>query len=115
MCVQVSPVVMLTILDHYTRREEKQNRVLGSLLGVVGETGEIEVRNCFAVPHQEENDDVEFDIAYHQSMLDLYHKANPKELIIGWLDTTLFLPHHHPHLAFSYSNFRRKGTRLDLP
>ena len=80
-------MVLLTILDHFTRREESQSRVIGSLLGVVGDNGDIEIRNCFAVPHTEENDNVLLDIPYHQNMLELYHKVNPKELIVGWYST----------------------------
>ena len=53
----------------------------------MGDNGDIEIRNCFAVPHTEENDNVLLDIPYHQNMLELYHKVNPKELIVGWYST----------------------------
>ena len=52
--VSVNPVVLFSILDHYLRRQEKQHRVIGTLLGVRSEDGsEVEVRNCFHVPHDE--------------------------------------------------------------
>ena len=52
---QVSPTVVLAILDHYVRRNEDQDRVIGTLLGVLNEAGEIEVRNSFPVPHNEKD------------------------------------------------------------
>jgi len=52
--VSVNPVVLFSILDHYLRRQENQDRVIGTLLGVRSENGnEVEVRNCFPVPHNE--------------------------------------------------------------
>ena len=33
--VKVHPVVLLAVLDHYTRRPEGQGRVIGTLLGTV--------------------------------------------------------------------------------
>jgi translation initiation factor 3 subunit F len=55
--VSVNPVVLFSILDHYLRRQEKQHRVIGTLLGVRSEDGsEVEVRNCFPVSHDETKD-----------------------------------------------------------
>lgn len=57
--VSVNPTVLLSVIDHYTRRQEDQDRVIGTLLGVRGEDGNhIEVRNCFPVPHSEMEDQV---------------------------------------------------------
>ncbi len=50
--VKVHPVVIFNILDHYIRKEDRQDRVIGTLLGVNVE-GAIEIRNCFPVPHSE--------------------------------------------------------------
>jgi hypothetical protein len=49
---KIHPVVIFTILDHYVRRQESQERVIGTLLGVETD-GVIEIRNCFPVPHSE--------------------------------------------------------------
>ncbi len=55
--LQVLPVVYFSILDHYVRRNDGQDRVIGTLLGtVVGQN--IEVSNCFPVPHNETDDQV---------------------------------------------------------
>lgn len=51
---EVNPVVLFSILDHYLRRNENQDRVIGTLLGVRSEDGsEVEIRACFNVPHNE--------------------------------------------------------------
>ena len=49
---KLHPVVLFSILDHYSRRNDTQNRVIGTLLGQ--KNGDvIEVTNCFPVPHTE--------------------------------------------------------------
>ncbi len=53
----VQPVVLFSVLDHYQRRTEGQNRVIGTLLGTVtGST--VEITNCFPVAHQETEEQV---------------------------------------------------------
>jgi JAB1/Mov34/MPN/PAD-1 ubiquitin protease len=55
----ISPVVLFSILDHYLRRNEGQSRVIGTLLGSRSDDGsEIEIKNCFNVPHNETEDQV---------------------------------------------------------
>lgn len=55
--VKVHPVVLLQICDSYIRRGEKQDRVIGTLLGTVAE-GTVHVSRCFVVPHTESMDQV---------------------------------------------------------
>lgn len=55
--VKVHPVVLLQICDSYIRRGEKQDRVIGSLLGTVID-GTVNVSRCFVVPHTETMDQV---------------------------------------------------------
>jgi translation initiation factor 3 subunit F len=57
--VRVSPLVLLAAADAYTRRPDGAGRVVGTLLGVASpETGLVDVRDCFVVPHSEANDTV---------------------------------------------------------
>lgn len=57
--VTVNPVVLLSMLDHYIRRNENQQRVIGTLLGVRSDDGsEVEIKNCFPVSHTEEDEQV---------------------------------------------------------
>lgn len=55
--VRVHPVVLFTICDAYIRRNENQERVIGTLLGTVGD-GVVDIKNCYAVPHSESNEQV---------------------------------------------------------
>eukprot|EP01104_Vermistella_antarctica_P000443 TRINITY_DN105_c0_g2_i1.p1 TRINITY_DN105_c0_g2~~TRINITY_DN105_c0_g2_i1.p1 ORF type:complete len:347 (-),score=94.19 TRINITY_DN105_c0_g2_i1:11-1051(-) len=79
----VHPVVLLGIVDHYSRRNEGQTRVIGTLLGVVRDDGVVEVRNCFPVPHTE-GEQVGVDVDFHHTMYDLQQKVNPNEIVVGW-------------------------------
>ncbi|POS85801.1 Mov34-domain-containing protein [Erysiphe pulchra] len=93
--VVVFPQAIFSILDHAIRRDirdTQSTRVIGALLGVRSEDGlEIEVRNCFAIPHTENEDQVEVDIEYQKNMLSLQLKANPREVLLGWYTTSLEL------------------------
>ncbi|KAF5333490.1 hypothetical protein D9611_002526 [Ephemerocybe angulata] len=84
--ITIHPVALLSILDHYLRRTETQERVIGTLLGVRNEN-EIEVRSSFAVLHSETDEQVAVDMEYHRTMYELHHKVNPKEVIVGWYST----------------------------
>lgn len=53
--VQVHPVVLLSICDAFIRRNDKQERVIGSLLGTVTD-GLVSVQRCYVVPHNESAD-----------------------------------------------------------
>ncbi|EKD14427.1 hypothetical protein LZ554_007343 [Drepanopeziza brunnea f. sp. 'monogermtubi'] len=93
--VVVQPQAVFSILDHAIRRDDSQTqsaRVIGALLGVRSEDGmEVEVRNCFAIPHTENQDQVEVDVDYQKNMLALQLKANPREVLLGWYTTNLGL------------------------
>jgi translation initiation factor 3 subunit F len=76
-------------LDHYLRRTEAQPRVIGTLLGTrTQDSGVIvDVRTAFAVLHSETDEMVAVDRDYHQTMVDLCHKVNPREVVVGWYST----------------------------
>ncbi len=87
--VQVHPVALFSILDHYLRRNDGQHRVIGTLLGTRTES-EIEIKNCFAVPHLEDEEEgqVQVDMEYHRNMFELCQKVRPDEVIVGWYATS---------------------------
>jgi hypothetical protein len=93
--VIVHPVALFSILDHYLRRKDEQARVIGTLLGTVSDSGEVEVCSSFAVPHSESKQQVGIDEDRHHTMCKLHHRINSKEVVVGWyvklLRTTLFL------------------------
>ena len=84
--VTIHPVALFSILDHYLRRKDDQERVIGTLLGVRSTTdsSEVEVRSSFAVLHSETSEQVAVDMEYHRTMYELHHKVDPKEVIVGW-------------------------------
>ena len=82
--VTVHPVALFSILDHYLRRKDELARVIGTLLGTVSDSGEVEVRSSFAVPHSESEQQVAIDGDHHRTMYELHHRINPKEVVVGW-------------------------------
>lgn len=84
---RVHPLVIFNICDCYVRRPDQSDRVIGTLLGSVLPDGTVDIRNSYAVPHNESSDQVALDIDYHQNMLSSQQKVNPKEVIVGWFST----------------------------
>lgn len=86
--VNVHPLVLLSVLDHHTRRQEGAGRVIGTLLGKRdGDT--VEVTNAFAVPHAERGEEVAIGKDFNRQMLSLHLRANPRETVVGWYATSL--------------------------
>ena len=50
-------MVLFTITDAFIRRNQGQERGIGTLLGSISD-GVVEVKNCYAVPHSESNEQV---------------------------------------------------------
>ena len=61
--------------------------MIGTLLGTVSPDGVVEVKNSYAVPHNEQDDTVFVDVEFHRAMIDLHQKVNPGEKIVGWYST----------------------------
>eukprot|EP01038_Epipyxis_sp_PR26KG_P007098 gene7098-9685_t len=87
--IRVHPTVIFSILNNYSRRSNRDSRVIGTLLGEVKD-GIVEVSDCFAVPHKERNDEITVEInqEYHKSMYSFHRRNNKKEQIVGWYTTT---------------------------
>jgi len=86
---KVHPLVIFNICDCYVRRPDQAERVIGTLLGSVLPDGTVDIRNSYAVPHNESVDQVALDIEYHHNMLLSHQKVNQKEIIVGWYSTGL--------------------------
>ena len=78
--VVVHPTVLFSIVDAFERRPEDARRVIGTLLGSVEKGGyHVEVTNCFAVPHNESQDEVAVDMEFARNMFDLHKKVSELE------------------------------------
>merc|ERR1712178_415166 len=88
---RVHPAVVFTILDHFSRRNEGQEGVIGTLLGEEND-GVVEIKNCFPVPHNETAEQVQGEIQYHvgvdmefhRTMYELHRKVSTREVVVGW-------------------------------
>jgi len=83
----VHPVVVLSIIDHFSRRPKNQKRVIGTLLGSVNAEGVVDVRDSFPVPFTEV-DTVAVDMQFHRTMMELYSKilsdTKTRWLVCDW-------------------------------
>ena len=80
----IHPTIVSNILDHYMRRPQDEQTVVGTLLGSVD--GQIvDLQTCFSIPTQTEKktSKVILDEQYLQKMLKFHRKVNPKEDLIG--------------------------------
>eukprot|EP00922_Rhytidocystis_sp_ex-Travisia-forbesii_P002632 GHVS01003899.1.p1 GENE.GHVS01003899.1~~GHVS01003899.1.p1 ORF type:complete len:357 (+),score=87.44 GHVS01003899.1:118-1188(+) len=85
---RVHPVVVFTILDGYVRREDEQDYVIGTLMGVVSEGNVVDVTDCFVDRHSlTDTGLLQIIKDHHESMFELKQKVNPKEQVVGWFCT----------------------------
>ncbi|KCV68594.1 hypothetical protein H696_04886 [Fonticula alba] len=112
--VKISPMVILSILDHFTRRHVDQEYVIGTLLGTIAENGDIIVSNCFAIPYNVDAiNDVEES---HRTLLSLFRKVNKLEFVIGWYTTDTDIGSSHIQLQNFFSKeCRHAGKDLQRP
>jgi len=110
---KLHPVVLFSIIDAYERRNEDAKRVIGTLLGTV-ERGVVEVTNCFAVPHNESDDEVAVDIEYARNMYELHKKVNSREVIVGWFSTGWEVSVHSVLIHDYYSREARNPIHLTI-
>jgi 26S proteasome regulatory subunit N8 len=96
--VVVHPLVLLSVVDHYTRSQKTGNvrrRVVGVLLGT-WRGRDLDVTNSFAVPFDEDEKDRDvwfLDHDYLEVMYGMFRKVNAKEKVVGWYHTG---PKLHP-------------------
>ncbi|BBM98844.1 26S proteasome regulatory subunit N8 [Marchantia polymorpha subsp. ruderalis] len=88
--VVVHPLVLLSIVDNYTRcAKDSSKRVIGVLLGAV-HRGRVDITNSYAVPFEEDEKSPSIwflDHNYHEAMFDMFKRINAKEHVVGWYST----------------------------
>lgn len=58
-------------------------------MGTRSEDGsDASVSSAFAIPHTENEDQVEVDVEYQKNMLSLHLRAHPREVLLGWYTTS---------------------------
>lgn len=81
----IHPLVLLSIPDHFMRRNENQENVFGILLGTQ-KNEVVHIANSFSLPPSKlENSP--FDTDFLKMMYHLHQKANPNEIMVGWYST----------------------------
>lgn len=109
----VHPVVILSILDHYKRREEGLTRVIGTLMGYKQGNATF-ITNCFPVGHTETADKVEVEMKKSQQMLDLHLMVHPKEQVLGWYSTDREVSYISSIIHQAYQGKKIKNPVLTL-
>jgi len=83
----VEPVVLFSIVDHFSRRDQGQDFVVGTLLGSE-EGGVVSISSCFPVPHTEvQGGQIALNSDFHATMLALQQRVTPKQKVVGWYST----------------------------
>lgn len=99
--IKIHTAALFQILEIVSKQVlENNKRIIGTLLGIRSDDGsEIEIRDAFMVPCNETGDSITIEEQSHKSMYQLYKKAHPKELVLGWfglsetIDSTTSLIH----------------------
>lgn len=88
--VKLHPTAVFAILNSYSRRTDRDGRIIGSLLGTY-KNGVYTITDAFGVPFVEKTDElyVAINTEYHNNMYSFHRKINKKEVIVGWYSTTL--------------------------
>ena len=84
--VGVEPSALFSIVDHHMRRDQGQDFVMGTLLGVE-EGGVVTICSAFPVPHTEVENQIALNSDFHATMLALQQKITPKHKVVGWYAT----------------------------
>jgi len=79
---------LFSVLDHYLRRGEAQDRVIGALLGTINGSVVL-VSNSFAIPHTEKDQVAFINIEVYQTMKNLHSEVSSSEQIVGWYSTSV--------------------------
>jgi translation initiation factor 3 subunit F len=80
-----SPVVLFSVLDHFLRRDDSQQKVIGALLGVRSQDGsEVEIRNVMPLIYTLKGEDIVLDKEHYRNMYELHQRVNPEEVVLGW-------------------------------
>jgi translation initiation factor 3 subunit F len=85
---RMHPVAVLKILNAFVRRQEGDDRTIGTLVGCVSEGSIVDITDSFPVVHKESYEEgVKIDQGQHKKMLELHQKVFPRDQVVGWFST----------------------------
>lgn len=102
-CV-IHPTITPNILDHYLRKPEDQDIVVGTLLGTI-DGSIVDIYSSFSVPqyYDKEQKALVIDSDYMHKMLKFHRKVNPKEGLLGMYISSETLDEHGLALVSYFS------------
>jgi translation initiation factor 3 subunit F len=113
----IHPTITPNILDHYLRKPEDQDIVVGTLLGTI-DGSQIDIYSSFAVPqyYDKEQKDLIIDTEYMQKMMKFHRKVNPKEGLLGMYISSKKLDEHGLQLLSYFSDlFQSEKKKALIP
>ena len=113
----IHPTITPNILDHYLRKPEDQDIVVGTLLGTIDGT-QIDIQSSFAVPqyYEKEQKALIIDSEYMQKMLKFHRKVNPNEGLLGMYISSKKLDEHGQSLVSYFSElFQNEKKKALIP
>jgi translation initiation factor 3 subunit F len=113
----IHPTITPNVLDHYLRKPEDQDLVVGVVLGTI-DGSQIDILSCFPVPqyYDREQKDLIIDSEYLQKMLKFHRKVNPKEGLLGMYISSKKLDEHGLHLLnYFYELFQQEKRKALIP
>jgi hypothetical protein len=85
---RMHPVAVLKILNAYVRRQEGDDRTIGTLVGCITEGSIVDITDSFPVIHKENYEEgVKMNQEQHKKMLELHQKVFPRDQVVGWFST----------------------------
>ncbi|EPR78411.1 26s proteasome regulatory subunit [Spraguea lophii 42_110] len=97
--VVVHPVVLLSVLDHYRRVDNK--RVFGIICGEERD-GMLHIDLCYAIPFDESEEGWYFDTSYQNQFYSLFKKVHPTKYILGWYHSGPNISDRDPAITESF-------------
>jgi hypothetical protein len=113
----IHPTIAPNILDHFLRKPEDQEIVVGTLLGTI-DGSQIDIYSSFAVPqyYDKEQQAPVIDSEYMQKMLKFHRKVNPNEGLLGMYITSKKFDEHGLSLVSFFSElFQQEKKRALIP
>lgn len=115
--IQIDPLVMFQICDHYLRRKDGDDKVVGILLGFINSSDQLIITNCFGVRDISDlttgiNADLTNPNTYYRTAKSLHEKINKQESVVGWYSTKTIRDDTIPWSNLNISGLLRNDARL---